>query len=95
MPYISQGQRLNLDPHIEKLAGVIKEAAAELGDEKTAFAGVLNYCCTKLALTVIPERRYYAMALVQGVFNTMAQEFYRRYVAPYEDEQIKKNGDVY
>lgn len=95
MPYIPQQHRPKLDPHIGELAKAIKAVAAELGDEKTAFSGVLNYCCTRLALEVIPERRYYAMALLHGVFETIAQEFYRRYVASYEDEQIAKNGDVY
>lgn len=95
MPYIPQEHRPKLDPYIEELAKAIKDVSKEMGGEKTSFAGILNYCCTRLALRIIPERRYYAMALLQGVFETMAQEFYRRYVAPYEDEQIKKNGDVY
>lgn len=94
MPYIPQKDRSKFDKHIEKLAKAIKKAAAESGD-KTAFAGLLNYCCTSLALRVIPERRYWAIALITGVFKNMIDEFYRRYVAPYEDEQIKKNGDVY
>lgn len=95
MPYIPQEYRPKLDPHIVKLSEAIKEVSRALGDEKIAFPGVLNYCCTRLALEVIPDRRYYAMALLHGVFETIAQEFYRRYVAPYEDEQIKKHGDVY
>ncbi|KKU86189.1 MAG: hypothetical protein UY15_C0014G0031 [Parcubacteria group bacterium GW2011_GWA2_47_9] len=95
MPYIPQQHRPKLDPKIEELAKAIKEVSKELGDEKTDFAGVLNYCCTRLALEVIPERRYKFMALVHGAFGTMAEEFYRRYVAPYENEQIEKNGDVY
>lgn len=95
MPYIPQQYRPKLDSHIEELAKAIKKVAQEVGDEKTSFAGVLNYCCTRLALEIIPEKRYYAMALIHGVFDTIAKEFYRRYVAPYEDEQIEKSGDVY
>lgn len=95
MPYLPPNQRLVLDPLIEELAAATKRIVRESGDEETAFAGILNYCCTKLALKTIPERRYYAMALVYGVFGTVAEEFYRRYVVPYENEQIEKQGDVY
>ena len=35
------------------------------------------------------------MALVTGVLHNVLDEFYRRYGAPYEDQQIIKNGDVY
>ncbi|MBI5147591.1 MAG: hypothetical protein HZA37_00340 [Parcubacteria group bacterium] len=94
MPYIPQSNRDRLDPHIAKLAEEINGAAKEAGDEK-AFAGLLNYACTRIALKTIPEKRYWAVALVSGVFKNIGDEFYRRFAAPYEDEQIKKNGDVY
>ncbi|MEK7520599.1 MAG: hypothetical protein AAB560_00785 [Patescibacteria group bacterium] len=94
MPYISQNNRNRLDPRIAKLAEEINAVAKETGDEKT-FAGLLNYACTKLALQTIPEKRYWAIALISGVFKNIGEEFYRRFAAPYEDEQIKKNGDVY
>jgi len=32
---------------------------------------------------------------VMGALSGASQEFYRRHVAGYEDECIKKNGDVY
>ena len=51
--------------------------------------------CTKLALQVIPVRRYWTIALVVGVFKNIADEFYRRYAVPYEDEKIAEHGDVY
>ncbi|PIQ73980.1 MAG: hypothetical protein CO002_03030 [Candidatus Portnoybacteria bacterium CG_4_8_14_3_um_filter_44_10] len=93
MPYIKQEQRITLDKHIERLAEEIKKLSA--GDDKTAFAGLLNYSCTKLALALIPKRGYAFIALITGVFKNIADEFYRRYAAPYEDEKIKENGDVY
>jgi hypothetical protein len=95
MPYIQKRYRLKLDPQIEELALAIKKVAQEMGDKNTDFAGVLHYCCTRLALEVIPERRYKFMAFVYGTLGAITEEFYRRYVAPYEDEQMKKNGDVY
>ena len=44
---------------------------------------------------VIPVRRYWTIALVVGVFKNIADEFYRRYAVPYEDEKIAEHGDVY
>ena len=94
MPYIAQKDRPELDQHIDALAGAIKAAAASYGYDG-AFAGLLNYSCTRLALRIIPARRYWVIALVTGTFKNIADEFYRRFGVPYEDEQIAKNGDVY
>ena len=94
MPYIKQEYRPRLDPHIEKLAEEIKKIAAEIGQEGD-FAGFLNYSCTKLAISVMPARRYKWIAMIVGVFKNIADEFYRRVGIPYEDEQIEKSGDVF
>lgn len=94
MPYIAQKDRPELDAHIDALAEAIKKSAASYGYDG-AFAGLMNYSCTRLALKVIPARRYWTIALISGVFKNVGEEFYRRYAAPYEDEQIKKSGDVY
>lgn len=92
MPYIRQEDRPELDKHIDALSDII---ISIVGRNDASFAGMLNYCCTRLALNVIPARRYWAIATVTGVFKNIADEFYRRYGVPYEDEQIQKNGDVY
>ena len=92
MPYILKEDRPELDELIEELASSIKRHAK--GDGR-AVVGPLNYCCTTLALKVLPEKRYWAMAMLSGVFHNIADEFYRRFMSPYEDVQIKKNGDVY
>jgi hypothetical protein len=94
MPYIAPALRSELDPHIDALAAAITAAAGELEGD-AAFAGLLNYACTRLALGTLPDRRYWAIATTSGVFANIADEFYRRYATPYEDEQIAKNGDVY
>ena len=94
MPYIKQELRPRLDEHIEALASEIKKIAEEQNDQH-AVTGLLNYSCTRLGLKVIPEKRYWAIALIAGVFRNIGDEFYRRHAAPYEDEQIQKNGDVY
>lgn len=94
MPYIKQEDRPELDTEINALAEKIKKVHAKYGYDG-AFAGLLNYSVTRLALLIIPARRYWTIALLTGVFKNIADEFYRRYGVPYEDEQIKGNGDVY
>ncbi len=94
MPYISAEARQRLDPHIQELADEIARLAeSEAGD--VAFAGFLNYSCTRLALKVMPVRRYWSIATVVGVFRNVADEFYRRVGVPYEDEKRAEHGDVY
>ena len=97
MPYILPKHRKELDNLIEQLADAVVSEAAEYADPG-AFAGLLNYTCTCLALKVARRRcgqmRYWLIALLTGVFQNMADEFYRRVGAPYENRQMAKNGDV-
>jgi hypothetical protein len=97
MPYIKPDLRDALDPAIRELAGRIADLARAMPEE-TGFAGLLNYACTSLAMQVVEARfgrmRYGTIATVTGVFKNVADEFYRRVAAPYEDEQIARNGDV-
>jgi hypothetical protein len=97
MPYIQQEHRNRLDGPIRALSDAIAAVAAE-STEDTAFAGLLNYACTSVALGVIKSRfgriRYGHIALVTGVFKNVADEFYRRVAVPYEDRQIEKSGDL-
>ena len=94
MPYIDPAHRGALDPAIADLAERIR-ALRDAHDDPGLYAGLLNYACTRLALEVVPGRRYAAIATVTGVFHNIISEFYRRFAAPYEDEKIAVNGDVY
>lgn len=95
MPYIVRKDRDKLDPLIDELAQKIVSQSVEYDG---AFAGFLNYTCTRLALKIIRLRfgkmRYWLLAEVTGTFKNIADEFYRRLGIPYEDKQIVKNGDV-
>jgi hypothetical protein len=97
MPYVKAEYRTALDPAIRELSRSIVEVARTMPEE-TAFAGLLNYACTSVAMQVIEGRfgriRYGTIATVTGVFKNIADEFYRRVAAPYEDDQIAANGDV-
>jgi hypothetical protein len=92
VPYIAPEDRKALDPPIDELAAAVKSKA---GERDGSFEGLLNYAITRLVLEVLPTRRYASIARATGVLENVKQEFYRRYAAPYEDEQIEKSGDVY
>jgi hypothetical protein len=97
MPYVKPDHRSALDAPIRDLARAIADLARTMPEE-TAFAGLLNYACTSVAMQVVEARfgriRYGTIATVTGVFKNVADEFYRRVAAPYEDQQIAANGDV-
>lgn len=97
MPYIAPKDRQNYDVLIDQLAERIVKDAKEYGYDG-AFAGLLNYVCTRLALRIVMmqfgKMRYWLIAVIAGVFKNAGDEFYRRVAAPYEEEQIVKNGDV-
>lgn len=97
MPYISPELRRELDPLIEALAQHLAAQAEKAGYDG-AFTGLLNYACTRLALSVVRRRfgtlRYWLIASLSGVFQNIAAEFYRRIAIPYEDRQIEQSGDV-
>jgi hypothetical protein len=100
MPYIKQEDRKFLDPHIQVLSQAV-EARSKLqsGDSlPVSYAGLLNYCCTRLALMTAKKLfghlNYWIMALISGVFSNINSEFYRRVMAPYEEKKTSENGDV-
>ena len=95
MPYIKQERRKEIDKAIDELAYQITLK----GDNGiTDWAGELNYACTRLGLKILEssnQKNYWKIALISGVFHNIADEFYRRYASPYEDQKIQENGDVY
>ena len=97
MPYISQKHRQTLVPLKDKLALQIVQEAKDVGYDG-AFAGLLNYTCTRLALKVVRQQfgamRYWIIAILTGTFKNIADEFYRRIGVPYENRQIETSGDV-
>lgn len=85
MPYIKGDDRVEIDEVIDELAFSIREGP-----------GRLNYAITRLLLVLYHDRKTYsAYNEIVGVLECVKQEFYRRAVAPYEDQKAKENGDVY
>lgn len=87
MPYIKVDQRHDLYPTVRRPAET---------------AGQLNYQITMLLNEFIddPEpphtrKSYDRYNAAIGALECAKLELYRRMIAPYEDEKIKENGDVY
>ncbi len=60
-------------------------------------SGELNFLFTEIIRDYIHYHglNYQHINDVLGALEGAKQEFYRRIAAPYEDEKIKENGDVY
>lgn len=94
MPYIKKTERALLDKQIEELiAALVKRTL----NDQTVMAGLLNYTISRLIMGVIQGTggvRYHKIAAVTGMLKNVADEFYRRVAAPYEDKQVEANGDI-
>ena len=90
MPYIKKKDRLQYDGLVQELASRLKTT-----EDQMDRAGHMNYVVTTLILAAFPNRKYATMALVDGVLADVGREYYRRRAAPYENEKIEENGDVY
>ena len=91
MPYIVQEDRLPLDPHIESLVVAIRATAGLSPNTE----GLVAYTITRLLNRVYPKDSYAQLALVMGILDTVAREFYRKRVAKYEDSKEAENGTVW
>ena len=94
MPYIPKEKRKKYDDSIDAIADILNTRAGN--DE---LSGEMNYVLFRLALALSDQeaggRRTYArMAVISSALSEAQAEFRRRIMAPYEDEKIRKSGDV-
>jgi hypothetical protein len=94
MPYIPKFDRLKYDLLIEQLAKILNGS-----DDNDQLSGDMNYILFRLAMLLTHsetdgQRRYARMAVVLSAMNEAGEEFRRRFMGPYENEAIGKNGDV-
>ena len=83
MPYISQEER-----------ALLWEWSRYLWIPTTP--GTLNFVLTKMIQVYLGQGPDYTRYNdVLGVLSAISHELYRREIAPYEDEKIEENGDVY
>lgn len=94
MPYINPTDRKYLD---DDLAGIIAKIKVikQRENDPHVVAGLLNYVTSQIAIGTIPERKYWSIAMMSGAMHNAADEFYRRYAIPYENEKIREFGDIY
>jgi hypothetical protein len=87
MPYIEQERRDKLDKGLMMVDSVLYG----LGDE----AGDLNYVIYVLMLRQFMRvKRYSTANRLYGVLSCVGLEFYRRYIAGYENSIAGRNGDI-
>lgn len=87
MPYISQSHRALVDGPINQILRELHRLPEE------DRGGVLNYIITRIVVA-LAARSYRSMRGYVGDIQCCLLEFYRRHLAPYEDEKITQNGDV-
>lgn len=85
MPYIKPEDRQRLDQLFEGLGYAINGP------------GELAYVLTEIIITYLYERprNFTVLNEIIGVLSNVKTEFYRRVVAPYEDQKIQEHGDVF
>jgi len=89
MPYIPQSDRPPYDGLIADLARLL---AAQPPEKRKGHA---NYVITQVLRHAWGAAESYSNhADVIGTLECAKLEIYRRFVAPYEDQAITKNGDV-
>jgi hypothetical protein len=89
MPYIKQERRAAIDPDLQKLIKFLKAIGMKKGD--------MNYVMTKMCQEYVAHhgKSYDHLSDVTGMLNDVKTEFERKVVAPYEEEKIVENGEIY
>ncbi len=84
MPYIKKERRELFNEELNRLSTFIDGG------------GDLNYCFTVLCQRFIENfgESYLTHSVCISALENAKLEWYRRRVAPYEDEKIAENGDV-
>ena len=95
MPYIPKEQRTKIAFMSDYGGGVENELLIYSSHIDTP--GDLNYAITVLLKDYVNNNgySYNTFNKAVGVLECCKLEMYRRAVAPYEDEKIAENGDVY
>jgi len=93
MPYIDNEVRerygnLTIDQLLQRFRD-----AALIGQD--TLPGDLNWVISNFMFHVFDANPSYRLGnTLMGVLESAKQEFYRRKLAPYEDNKIKENGDL-
>lgn len=90
MPYIAKELRERCDSEIDALISLLR-----IDEDGFFISGEVNYCLSRIIWELWGKKGGYQSgnALI-GILECVKTEFYRRLLAPYEDVQIQKNGDI-
>lgn len=91
MPYVKDFIRSKLEHNINALAEDIIHLHKFEGRDRD---GMLNYIITKLLLKCYPNVSYKVHNEIIGMLECCKQEWYRKQVAPYEDQKEIENGKI-
>ena len=92
MPYIKQEYRNELDNLIDDFAKKVKEIHKD--NPAQTIDGLLNYSLTRLFNQVYSDSRYHDFNQLIGMLECCKLEYYRKYIADYEDLKENENGKV-
>lgn len=91
MPYIKSEKREVLNPAIDEMLNALRELESD--DPENDMGGNLNYVITVL-LKRCYGQKYSEMAQAVSVLEMAKLEYYRKDVAPYENQKEYDNGMV-
>jgi len=93
MPYITEVDRNRYDSAIADIVNRLNEQ----GVDGFYPVGDLNYLISAIIDRTLSRQgvRYKNLNAIIGALECAKLELYRRVAAPYEDEKITENGDVY
>ena len=96
MPYIKDRDRAHLACAIE-MNWVARISNAIQSVPSGKIKGALNYVLCRITLATMKPKSgwsYTSLSDAVSVLRDAADEIERRMMAPYEDEAIRKNGDL-
>jgi hypothetical protein len=88
MPYIPQDGR---DRYSDSIDDIANKLSCHESDE---WMGEAAYVITQIILQTPIQESWRNWAKVIGTLESVKMELYRRWVAPYEDKAIERNGDL-
>jgi len=92
MPYIKSEERTEYDATIDLLV----EKLTEHGNNTTPQPGHVNYVVSRMLWGILKKNgmSYTRANNLIGALECIKLEMYRRLLADYEDDAIKRNGDM-
>ena len=95
MPYIKPEERNKWEEALNHIAFQIESIKQDHKEtQQTQLDGELNYLITHI-LIMAYSKKYFDCNRAVGMLECCKQEFYRKFIGPYEDHKAIENGDVY